>query len=385
MNNGILAPQPFSSAVSMMDSTMEPLLGNAQPTPVPYHYPQSYDFRIGNNDGISGKDFVFVVDTTILGSTTISILCRGDLGDRFSIDWGDGTYGAIAPVGTQRTRSFETVLTFTSFVSTPIIHTYTKHGIYTIILRGRFSVDSIGSSESLTAILSYGDTNYRSTTLYHGTDTNLVYVPPQIPTSVTDLTSCFISLTKFNHPNIALWDVSRIQNMVGLFSENRGFNQDLDKWKDKVGNVNDFTYAFFNSSFNGSLSGWVLGDVDCSLMFGNCNSFVGKGLNNWDVTGVQNVNSMFTDCASLNVNLSGWNLCNCYDMSNFMSNTNIGSDNYDILLNSWELSSTGNPIKPWETSINVDFGSAKYTTASSGARQRLVDYGWTITDGGFQA
>ena len=98
-----------------------------------------------------------------------------------------------------------------------------------------------------------------------------------------------------------------------------------------------------------------------------------------------NLANMFLNSVGLSCNLSGWNLCNCTNMTNFMQGTNIGTGNYNILLNSWEASSTGNPIQPWATGINVHFGTAKYTAASSGARQRLVNYGWTITDGGFQA
>jgi len=130
-----------------------------------------------------------------------------------------------------------------------------------------------------------------------------------------------------------------------------------------------------------------------SNMFGTTynipHAFAGSGINDWNVTGVTTVNGMFYQNTVANnvlkCNLSGWNLCNCTDMTNFMTTCNIGSENYDILLNSWATTSTGNPIKPWATGINVHFGTAKYTAASSGARQRLVNYGWTITDGGFQA
>lgn len=192
-----------------------------------------------------------------------------------------------------------------------------------------------------------------------------------------------------NIPGLASWQTSGVVNMKRMFS-NTYMNPPVENWD--VSNVTNMSEMFnISRGFNRNLSGWNTKSVtDMSLMFRETNNFGvpsyrGSGIDNWNVTGVQTVASMFLNSLGLSCNLSGWNLCNCTNMTDFMYGTNIGTGNYSILLNSWATTSTGNPIKPWATGINVHFGTAKYTAASSGARQRLVNYGWTITDGGFQA
>lgn len=199
----------------------------------------------------------------------------------------------------------------------------------------------------------------------------------------------FVNIGIAGIPGLDSWNTSGIINMRNMFTYTY-LNPSIESWD--VGNVTDMSNMFFiNRGFNRNLSGWNTGKVTTMAgMFRDTNNFGtptyrGSGLDNWNVTGVQTVNQMFSSSVGLSCNLSGWNLCNCTDMTNFMAGCNIGTGNYDILLNSWEATSTGNPIKPWATGINVHFGTAKYTAASSGARQRLVNYGWTITDGGFQA
>ena len=316
MNNGILATPNFSVATDLVG--IKPLLGIPQPVPTPLHFPPINDFRIGNSDGISGKDFVFVVDTTILGSTTISMPLNGLGGNKQVIDWGDGTYGAIAPAGTQRAGSFETVFLFNGTTNASITHTYAKHGIYTVILRGTLGLEYGGYIPAATAFLSYGDTNYTRYFLSHFGSANVIYVPPQIPTAVNDISACFQNNTKFNHPNVVLWDISRITNMQSTFNTASSFNQNLDSWANKVSGVTNFGLTFAGAgSFDGSVSGWILGNANCGYMFTSCSNFTGKGIPSWSVGNVTSMSSMFFGCTRLNVGISGnwnWNTSNSTSM-----------------------------------------------------------------------
>lgn len=704
----------------MIDIAMEPLLGNSQPIPIPYHYPQTYDFRIGNSDGTSSEDHVFVIDTSKTTSTTVTFSIVGQINGSINIDWGDGTNGCLIPLGTagiRRVGSYETRLEFTATSVFSVTHTYAKHGIYRIIIKDFFSLGVtvtrpiIQPITCLISIESIGKESKRINSFNYVGATNLIYVPPYLPSTITSLNGAFTNCINLNQPEIARWNVSGITstrqmlqgaktsflngdwnwdtrnvtdffnmfygtdglrninfsgwtingttttmfgggtvldncslinwsganttnmfaatilnnctlsgwkitsttanmfnvgavspasvnnlylpnwdlrgstsaanmfygvngtksglndwnvsgitNMSSMFQYSSDFMiADLSNWDiSKVTNFNSFMLRGLGLNAGGnasiridnwkipsgatlaamfgdpsankfvSLSGWSFGgnsssrmfgtinytptliNLNCDLsswntsgindmnrmfegcsslsigdisqwdtsnvtnmsgMFSTCNNFdssvsgwntekvtnmafmfydarnflgnglenwntsnvtnmrsmfqmvvgrgpnanlsgwdtskvtdmsnmfsssnniihrfAGSGIDNWNVTGVTAVSSMFRSNAALNTtlqcNLSGWNLCNCTDMTGFMQQCNIGSGNYDILLNSWEASSTGNPIKPWATGINVHFGTAKYTAASSGARQRLVNYGWTITDGGFQA
>ncbi len=213
--------------------------------------------------------------------------------------------------------------------------------------------------------------------------------------NVTSMSGMFWNCNNFNS-SVSGWDTSKVTNMALMFYDARNFlGSGLENWNvSSVTNMGGMFQMVGGRGPNANLSGWDTSKVtNMGGMFSSSNNFIhrfaGSGIDNWNVTGVTTIGSMFRSNAALNTtlrcNLSGWNLCSCTDMTNFMQQCNIGSGNYDILLNSWEASSTGNPIQPWATGINVHFGTVKYTAASSGARQRLVNYGWTITDGGFQA
>ena len=53
--------------------------------------------------------------------------------------------------------------------------------------------------------------------------------------------------TKYGH--ISNWDVSKVTNMKGMFSDKDSFNQDISKWD--VSNVTDMSYMFsYAESFN---------------------------------------------------------------------------------------------------------------------------------------
>lgn len=622
MNYGILGWKPFG--VDIDNGMPKPLLGLPQVVPVSYHIPKGYDWMLGNSDGSSSEDFVIVIDTTKGTSTSINMQLLTQVGGNLSIDWGDGTQGIFIPSGlgnVRRPGSYETRLEFFgtfNYTFTPA-HTYAKHGIYQIVIKGPFVTTAatnstpIISTNNLISVLSYG-TNSRLTQVNHANATNLIYVPPYLPSSINSLANAFNGCTNFGHKNIESWNTSNVTSMAStflactslgtlnlsgwnvnnvttfanMFQNANGTIQGLESWDSRMGalayqnnifrananliidsNLGSGWGKMFNSSAGGpiydmtctftkSLSGWIIpsgaapevkyinftsgasldnwvwqngssmagfgntvagnnfygrgldswntsgctnmssafnnvntnfGNLGYNLnlsgwntsnvttmanmfyvsfansftgsgleywdtsnvtsmanmfrltfltttmnplitnwnvskvtsmnsMFMGCNSFnrslsgwdtskvtnmasmfegttysrmafAGSGIDNWNVTGVTTIARMFYDTAAgtntnLQCNLSGWNLCNCTDMTNFMFDCNIGSGNYDILLNSWAVTSTGNPIKPWATGINVHFGSAKYTAASSGARQRLVNYGWTITDGGLQ-
>ena len=77
--------------------------------------------------------------------------------------------------------------------------------------------------------------------------------------------------------------------------------------------------------------------------------------------------------------ISGWDITNVTDMTNFMhANTAFSTANYDALLVAWEAQTP-------QSNISVSFGDAQYTSGSSAetARTSLINtYNWTITDGG---
>ena len=90
----------------------------------------------------------------------------------------------------------------------------------------------------------------------------------------------------------------------------------LEDWD--VSHVEDMDGMFMGcKNFNSDLSKWNVSNVeDMGFMFLSCDNFNsdGKSLNNWDVSNVQDMGYMFQDCYNFNSDLSKWNVSNGIDM-----------------------------------------------------------------------
>ena len=81
-----------------------------------------------------------------------------------------------------------------------------------------------------------------------------------IDTSLIDDMSYIFYDSKFNG-NISKWNVSNVVNMKRMFSLSE-FNGDISKWD--VHNVRDMTYMFYGSKFYGDIRGWEI-NKDCDI------------------------------------------------------------------------------------------------------------------------
>ena len=74
--------------------------------------------------------------------------------------------------------------------------------------------------------------------------------------------------------------------------------------------------------------------IDTSLMFSDCTKFTGKGLENWDVSKVKNMYTMFGDCTNFNCDLSNWDVDNVETMKNMFNGckkfTGKGLENWNV-------------------------------------------------------
>jgi len=76
--------------------------------------------------------------------------------------------------------------------------------------------------------------------------------------------------------DISLWNVSKVENMCGMFYGCANFNSDINNWD--VSNVEDMRYMFYGcKKFNCDLSKWDVSNVeDMRWMFEYCNSLKNK-------------------------------------------------------------------------------------------------------------
>ena len=81
------------------------------------------------------------------------------------------------------------------------------------------------------------------------------------------------SYTESFNQDMSTWDVSRVNNIEGMFYKAESFNQDLSKWD--VSHVTDMGWMFAHAySFNQDLSRWDVSRVmDMYAMFKGASSF----------------------------------------------------------------------------------------------------------------
>ena len=213
---------------------------------------------------------------------------------------------------------------------------------------------------------------------------------------------------QFNQP-IGVWDTSSLLDAGGMFYRSYAFNQDLSNWD--VSNVTSMSQMFLEnfayvkdqlnidnwtttslqnisgifqqaSGITSSLANWDMSNVTIA------SSLVGGGVFNfdvsgWNINGAVNLLSAFkstgTPQSVINQwNFKNWDISQATNLTDFINNRALTTNNYDQTLISWAAQAPVN-------ALSVNFGSSQYTLGSAAetARTSLIDtYGWTIIDGG---
>ena len=149
-------------------------------------------------------------------------------------------------------------------------------------------------------------------------------------------TSFFTSLRQFFltgafNQDLSNWNVSRVENMSGMFAA-VPFNQDISSWN--VVNVKDMSRMFnVTANFNQPLNNWQVDNVaDMSYMFGDARMF-NQDIGNWNVSSVINMRGMFSYASMFNQAINNWDVTQVTDMGEmFNSGTNFNQD-----ISGWEV------------------------------------------------
>lgn len=243
--------------------------------------------------------------------------------------------------------------------------------------------------------------------------------------NVTDMSSMFESYTGSTILNLSGWDVSKVTNMTSMFyatpitlqgldtwnvtgvlgssnifrntpiidsvlpsgwsnvfRRNGGsyhfactFLQPLTNWKMYANTNYTLNYASFGSGC--SMDNWTFEyPVSCASFFqmvaGNPSlTFVGRGLDTWDTSGIVNMNFMFNGANALgkdiNLNLSGWNTINVTGMRGMF-----------WMGYSYPTYYTGSGLETWNTSNVKDMSSMFRITYSNASINPNIT-GWNVS------
>ncbi|MDT0540920.1 BspA family leucine-rich repeat surface protein [Croceitalea sp. P059] len=180
-------------------------------------------------------------------------------------------------------------------------------------------------------------------------------------------------------PNITASDVPNLTNVTSLKSMFyacpglRNENLSMNNWD--VSGIEDMASMFTLSGISGiKIPDWDVGNVkDMSSMF--VFGSITFDINQWDVSSVIDMSNMFFDC-SIGQSLENWDVSSVIDMSNIFGDPSMTNDDYDKTLIGWSQ------LPSLQSGVQLDAPSKQYCLSEE-ARQSIIDiYGWTINDGG---
>ena len=292
-----------------------------------------------NGGGGSETRFVFSVDTSVAGSTGTGkfALPISGSGINCDVDWGDGSTD--------------------TGVTAAITHTYSSATTYTIKISGTlkgWAFNNGGDKFKMKEITNWGVLDVSVSSAFYGCNAMTCTATDAPTISTGNLQFTFRTCTQFNG-NIGNWDVSGVNNMVGLFFSCSVFNQDISSWD--VSNVTTFQRTFRNATaFNQDISGW-------------------------NVSNATNMREMFRSATAFNQSLNSWQVQKLSDITNFMDGktaADYDSSKLAAIYTSWSAYTFVN------TGLSINFGSIEYD--ASGAAGRLVLESapnlWSVADGG---
>ncbi|MCB2194259.1 MAG: BspA family leucine-rich repeat surface protein [Bacteroidetes bacterium] len=298
-------------------------------------------------------------NTNLSTGTTVTLPLYGTVD--VTVDWGDGNTESFTSTGNKD-------------------HTYTTDGIYSVSISGtltQFGNSWMGydNADKVEKVTSFGEIGLTSLSGAFKFADNLIEVPSQIPSTITDLSNTFESAESFDF-DISSWDVQNITNMASMFMNALKFNQDLGSWN--TSNVTNMSYMFYYAtSFNQDISEWNVSQVTrMDGLFNGASSF-NQNIGNWDVSNVTTMEWMFGNATSFDQDLGNWDVSQVTNMENMFIYITLSTANYNNILINWS-SLTLN------SGISFHAGNSKYSPGeATNARQSIIDnYSWTIEDGG---
>ena len=213
----------------------------------------NYNWTIidGGNKPLTTNPLTLVFQVDIINDIngTITLPLNKSVNININVDWDDGNIDS-------------------SYVIGNLNHTYLNSGTYTVKIYGILSQFGNGyteyqNSEKLISLVDFGDLGTELTSLSGAFNkaSNLISVPLNIPSNITDLSYCFLKASEINDPNISNWDVSNVTDISFMFFYATSFNQSLTSWD--LSNIINFKYILYGAfSYNQPLNEWLLDKIN---------------------------------------------------------------------------------------------------------------------------
>ena len=170
-------------------------------------------------------------------------------------------------------------------------------------------------------------------------------------------------------------------NLVGLFQLCSSITtiSNLENWS--MSGVNNISSMFEGATnFNNPINSWDVSNVtDITLTFADAISF-NQPLNSWNTQNVYVMFATFENAIQFNQNLGTWNIGNAFDMTRMLDSTSIDIENYSNTLIGW-----ASQIPSIQPDVTLGAYNLIYSATTAEYSKSLLTgspYNWTIIDSG---
>lgn len=216
--------------------------------------------------------------------------------------------------------------------------------------------------------------------------------------------------------NISGWNTPLLRNTTDMFAGWESLETPIDVSNLKTGSIYNADRMFYNwkkVATPPNVSTWTMSSLQtCDLIFAYMETVteppdvsnwqtsrlykangVFKGMkslttppdvSSWDTSSLIYASEIFADWTAMgeitSLGIENWDISRLQNCSGFLRGATLSVDYYDTVLLAWEQQITSKNLHIPE----IDFGNSKYTANSdaSDARQRMIDAGINILDGG---
>lgn len=197
--------------------------------------------------------------------------------------------------------------------------------------------------------------------------------------NVTDMTSMFENAKSYNR-SMKWWVTTSLEKMNYMFAGAEAFNRNVFNNFD-VSNVQEFVGVFKNAlvfegkdpndtdSSDKDISDWVMDSAkSLNSMFAGAESF-DFDISSWNVNLVEDFSFVFHGAKAFDQNIGGWDISSAEDMKFALSGSGISTCNYESTLEGW-ASSAGS---------NVTLGADGLVYYDQTGRNSLLSNSWSFT------
>ena len=339
------------TAVPALFTTEWTTTANSEQIALPYTFAGTYSGTIDWGDGNTDTNSYANSTHTYATAGTYTVIITGDC---IGWDMGNTIFGSTY---------------WTSVVNWGQLQLGADNLGYNFAYCPNLDLSSVQGTLDLTGVTNLDGLFYDCTSL-----TTINNINSWDTSAITDMTEMFANCTSFNQP--LTFNTSSVEFMESMFNSCTAFNSALTFDTSAVLNMASMFYAC--TVFNQPLSFDTSAVTDMNRMFRDATAF-NQNISSWNTGAVTNMEGMFRDAPAFNQNIGTWDVANVGSFFNFMqgkTDATFSTTNLNAIYNGWSTQAV-------QSSLTIDFGTAKYTAAASAGRLVLTGTAlWTITDGG---